>query len=178
VVVAICLAVGVGGCAHARAPRVAASPAPVALAAADDAPDGVETLLRYDELLRFMTPQALNDEYARIAGKLAGDPSAPNRLRAALLLGRPGTMFHDPARAQELLRLVLNDPATNARTYRPLASFQLAILRDREQIESSLADERKQRQKLEQQLDQLKAIEKEFGNRPPPKPLPDSTKAP
>lgn len=175
-VTGICLAVGVAACAHAPATGVRAGPTAVAAPAADDAPDGVEALLRYDELIRFMTPEALNEEYGRIAGKLAGDPGAPNRLRAALLLARPGTMFHDATRAQELLRLVLNDPAANARAYRPLASYQLAILRDREQIETALADERKQRQKLEQQLDQLKAIEKDFGNRLPPKPLPKSTK--
>ncbi len=173
---AICFAIGVSGCAHAPAPGVRAGATTVAVPVADGAPDGVEALLRYDELLRFLTPEALNEEYGRIAGRLAGDPSAPNRLRAALLLARPGTMFHDATRAQELLRLVLNDPASNARAYRPLASYQLAILRDREQIETALADERKQRQKLEQQLDQLKAIEKEFGNRLPPKPLPNSTK--
>ena len=44
--------------------------------------------------------------------------------------------------------------------------------------ETALADERRQRQKLEQQLDQLKAIEKEFGNRLAPKPIPKPMKEP
>lgn len=170
-VTAIFLAAGIAGCTHAPA-RGGTTGARAAAALADtDAPDSVEALLRYDEVLRIMTPASLDEEYGRISGALPGDPSAPNRLRAAMLLSRPETTFRDDARAQALLRNVLNDPNPDVRSYRPLAAFLLATAKERERSETELANERKQRQKLEQQLDQLKAIEKDFGKRLPPKPM-------
>lgn len=173
---AIGLAFGVAACSHAPAHVETTGVRAAADLADTDAPDSVAALLRYDEVLRSMTPASLDEEYGRISGALLGDPSAPNRLRTAMLLSRPETTFRDDARAQAHLRNVLNDPGPNARDYRHLAAFLLAKLKDREEIESALTDERKQRQKLEQQLDKLKAIEKDFGSRLPPNPLPNSTK--
>ncbi len=135
------------------------------------APDSVEELLRYGERLGALPPQALNQEYVQAARALAGDASAANRVRVALLVSRPGTSFRDDKRARSLLREVTNDPRYNARKYQGLASFLLLALDDRERVEAALAEERRQHQELQHKLEQLKAIEQDFSRRIPNEPI-------
>lgn len=176
-VVMVCLAVSIAGCAYARS---RAAPAAALTASEPDvqsippdvrSSDSVEVLLRYGALLRSIRGESLEQEYAQAAGLLADDSSAPNRIRLAMLLSFPGASFQDNTRAREYLELVRDDAGYNAREYHALARFLLAMLDDRKQLESALAGERRQRQKLRQKLEQLKAIERDTGSRIPPKPM-------
>ena len=133
--------------------------------------DSVEALLRYGALLRSIPAEALEREYAQAADAFTRDASAPNRIRMALLLSLPGASFQDTSRARVNLEKVIDDTGYYARQYRDLARFLAAMLNDRKQLEGALADERRQRQELQQKLDQLKAIEQDTGTRIPPKPM-------
>ena len=176
-VVMLCLAGNIAGCAFLEpggrpvtartASQNAAQGIPPDIRSSDD----VSGLLSYGALLRSIRAASLEREYMLAADALAADPSAPNRIRVAMLLSLPGASFQDNGRARGYLAQVLDDPGFSARQYRGLAHFLLVMLDDRKQIEGALADERRQRQALQQKLDQLKAIEQDTGTRIPPKPL-------
>lgn len=161
--VSACLAGAIAGCA-ATPPRTSGAVARPEPAAAKPAagPETVDELLLYGHRLEALPSQALTEEYARAAGALAEDPSAANRIRVALLLSRPGTSFRDDKRAQALLKQVTADARYPARRYHGLASFLALTLDDRQRVEAALAEERRQRQDLQNKLEQLKAIELEL----------------
>lgn len=173
VVAAACLGANLAGCAHAELPD------PVArVDAAREEPreeiessDSAEGLLNYGARLRSIRAETLEQEYMRAAAAVADDSTAPNRIRLALLLSLPGASFQDHVRAKAQLEKVLGDSADETRPYHDVARFLLALLNERRQLESSLADERRQRQELQQKLEQLKAIEQDTGGRIPPKPI-------
>jgi len=177
VVVMVGLAGHVAGCAYMQSPGGPAAARTATASAAGSIPpdirssDSVDALVRYGALLRSIPAEALEREYTQISGANAHDTNAPDRIRLALLLSVPGASFQDNARARRYLEKVLDDPGYNARQYRDLARLLLATLDDRKQLESALADERRQRQELQQKLDQLKAIEQDTGTRIPPKPM-------
>ena len=133
--------------------------------------DSVDALVRYGVLLHSIPADALEQEYTQVAEMLAHDASAPNRIRMALLLGLAGASFQDNTRAKGYLEKVVDDTGYNASQYHGIARFLEAMLDDRKQLEGALADERRQRQELQQKLDQLKAIEQDTGTRIPPKPM-------
>jgi hypothetical protein len=172
-VVFVCLAGGVSGCAYVKSLGAAAD----ADASAQVIPpevrssDSLEALLHYGSLLYAVPAKSLEQEYGDVERRFASEANAPDRIRFALLLSRPGTSVRDDARAKEYLRQVLRDSGLGARPYHDLARFLLPMLDERERLEGALADERGQREVLRQKLEQLKAIEQETGKRIPPKPL-------
>lgn len=133
--------------------------------------ESVEDFLSYGAWLRSIRAPSLEQEYTTAAAAQADDPSASHRIRLALLLSLPGTSFQDTARARAQLEHVLGDTDEAARPYHDLARFLKAVLDERRQVESTLTDERRQRQQLQQKLEQLKVIEQETGTRIPPKPI-------
>lgn len=144
---------------------------PTTLASAA-APETVDELLQYARRLDTLQPEALDREYAQAStDALTNDASAASRIRMALLLSRVGTSFRDDARAQALLKQVIDDPRRDSRTYHGLASFLLVTLDERNRLEKMLADERKQRQELQRKLEQLKVIERDFDRRIPAEPI-------
>lgn len=177
IVVMIGLAGNVAGCAYLESHGGPAAARTATESAAPGIPpdirsaDGVEALVRYGALLHSIPAEASEREYAQVAKMLAHDASAPNRIRMALLLSLPGASFQDDARARGYLEKVVNDTGYNASQYRDLARFLAALLDDRKQLDGALADERRQRQELQQKLDQLKAIEQDTGARISPKPM-------
>ena len=172
-VAAACLTANLAGCAHAEPEdevawvgRIAEDPQP------DIGPsDSAEGLLSYGAWLRSIRSESLEQEYMRTAAALAKDPTAPNRIRMALLSSLPGAPYQDYARAKGHLEQVLGDSGDSARSYHGVARFLMALLDERRQLENSLADERRQRQESQQKLEQLKAIEQDTGTRIPPKPI-------
>jgi hypothetical protein len=157
-----------GGSSVARAAKVSGVQSiPPDVRSSDD----LETLIRYGAVLHSIPNPSLEQEYTRVAHVLARNPTAADRLRMALLLSVPGTAIQDDARARSYLARVLDDHANDARSYRAFARLLLAQLDDRKQLDDALADERRQRQELQQKLDQLKAIEQDTGARIPPKPM-------
>ncbi len=176
-VVMLCFAGNIAGCAFLEpgggpvAARTASQNAVPGIPPDIRSSDDVSGLLSYGALLRSLRAGSLEREHTLAADALAANSSAPNRIRVAMLLSLPGVSFQDNGRARGYLAQVLDEPGYNARQYRGLARFLLAVLDDRKQLESELADERRQRQDLQQKLDQLKAIEQDTGTRIPPKPL-------
>ena len=176
-VVMVGLAGQVAGCAYLEsrggpdAARMATESATPDIPPDIRSSDSVEALLRYGALLRSIPAEALEREYAQASDAFTRDASAPNRIRMALLLSLPGASFQDTSRARVNLEKVIDDTGHHARQYRDLARFLAAMLNDRKQLEGALADERRQRQELQQKLDQLKAIEQDTGTRIPPKPM-------
>lgn len=173
-VVMMCLVASIAGCAHAESREVSAAAQTASETATQGIPldirssNSVEALLSYGVLLRSIQTEPLEREYALAAHTLANDPNAPNRIRLALLHSLAGTSFQDNTRAKEYLEQVLDDSGDNVRQYHDLARFLVAMLNDRKQVESELAEERRQRRELQQKLDQLKAIEQDTGTRIPP----------
>lgn len=171
------LAGSIAGCAYMESRSGSAAAPTVSEPAAQGIPpdirssESVEALLSYGALLRSIRTESLEREYAYAARTFANDPNAPNRIRLALLLSLAGASFQDNSRAKGYLEQVLGDSGYNVRQYHGLARFLLAMLNDRQQLESGLAEERRQRQELQQMLDQLKAIERDTGTRIPPKPM-------
>jgi len=176
-VVTTCLAMNIAGCAYMNSPGGPAAARPAPASAVQGIPadvrssDGVEGLVRYGALLHSLPAEAQEREYAQVAGALERNRNASDRIRMALLLSIPGASFRNDARARKYLEQVLDDRGHNTRQYRDLARLLLATLDDRKQLESELTDERRQRQELQQKLDQLKAIEQDTGTRIPPKPM-------
>lgn len=172
-VVMMCLAGSIAGCVYAESRNGLAASPPTTQGGLPGirSADSVEALLSYGALLRSIRAESLEWEYTHATRTLANDPNAPNRIRVALLLSFAGASFQDNARAKGHLEQVLDDFGYNARQYHGLARFLLAMLNDRKQLGSELAEERRQRQELQQKLDQLKAIEQDTGTRIPPKPM-------
>lgn len=171
-VAAIFLLGALSGCIHAAEDEPPAEEPPSEKTPLNTASiDNVEGLASYGAWLRSIRSQTLEQEYAEAMAALENDPTAANRLRLALLLTLPGAPFQDPARASDYFDQIINEPEEAARSYRGLARFMKAVLEERRQLETLLAEERRQRQALLQKLEQLKAIEQDTGARIPPKPM-------
>lgn len=158
-------AVAASGCA-ATAPRAPDSAdtgrtsSAVPLAGADR-----DELLHYIETVRAMPADELEREAAAVDADANGRPSAANRLRLGIFLGFAPPPYRATARAQEILDSVWRDEGDDKRD---VVRLLLAVLQDRQQLETALNDERRQRQALRNKLDQLKAIEEDLDRRMQP----------
>lgn len=160
--------------------------------ASDDIVRLAGELADYAVWVRQQPDEALQVEIGRL--EAAGNSPDP-MLHLALLLSQPASARHDPERASELLRRLLDaDPAATAHS--ELAQVLLAILppagaacgpaacvdsfallrqqeeqRQRElrlrlqSVEQQLTSERSQRARLEKQLEALKSLEEKIGSR-------------
>jgi len=160
--------------------------------ASDDIVRLAGELADYAVWVRQQPDEALQDEIRRL--EAAGNSPDP-MLHLALLLSQPASARHDPERATELLRRLLDaGPAASAQSQ--LAQVLLAILpptgtacgpaacadssslvrkeeeqRQRElrlrlqSVELQLGSERAQRARLEKQLEALKLLEEKIGSR-------------
>jgi hypothetical protein len=135
-----------------------------ALSSGADATMSLEGLLRYGEQVSRLDAETLETTITDVERSLSTDDTAPNRIKLAMLLSQPRASLQDNARAQTLLSQVLQDPASDAHQYRDLAAFLLSMLAD-------ATEQRRQRLLLEQQLEQLKVIERDTGNRIPTNPI-------
>lgn len=159
------------GCTHAQGGLWAQDEPPIEALRNSVPADSVEGLLGYGAWLRSARPEELEQEYVRAEAALESEATAANRLRLALLLSLPGVPFQDYARAREFFDQITDEPEADARPYQDAAHFMRAMLDERKRTENLLAEERRQRQALEQKLEQLKAIEQDTGTRIPPKPM-------
>ena len=158
-------AVAASGCAAtaSRAPSPAQPARPfsqVSLAGADR-----DELLRYIETVRAMPVDELEREATTVDADANGRPSVANRLRLGVFLGFAPPPYRATARAQELLDSVWRDEGDEKRD---IVRLLLAVLQERQQLETALSDERRQRQALRNKLDQLKAIEEDLDRRMQP----------
>lgn len=159
-VIFVC-AVGVCGCAApARAPAPAAD-ADIPTPSQDEIARNDNDLLRYIESVRAMPAPQLEREAVIVDHDARSQPNVANRLRLGVFLGFAPPPYRATDRAQEVLDSVWRDD--NAQ--RDIVRLLIAVLQDRQDIEATLYDERRQRQALRNKLDQLKAIEEDLDRR-------------
>lgn len=123
-----------------------------------------DELLRYIESVRAMPAPQLEREAVIVDRDVRSDPSVANRLRLGVFLGFAPPPYRATGRAQELLDGVWRDDNQQ----RDVVRLLMAVLQDRQDIEATLNDERRQRQALRNKLDQLKAIEEDLDRRMQP----------
>lgn len=157
-------AVGGTGCAlPARAPETQPS-APIAPPSTPSVNPRDDELLRYIESVRAMPAPQLEHEAHMLDHNARLEPNAVNRLRLGVFLGFAPPPYRATGRAQELLDGVWRDDGGQ----RDIVRLLQAVLQDRQQLETTLTDERRQRQALRNKLDQLKAIEEDLDRRMEP----------
>jgi len=136
------------------------------------------SLLVYANTLGSWPRNRVRAELARLEkARCPESPDSPDCLRLAMLLGLTGAPERDDARARTLLTSYLAARPAGAEPdgERELAALLLATLDDRRRqtrelrnAEAALARERSERRTLQQQLDQLKAIEESINRRANP----------
>ncbi|MCP4406835.1 MAG: hypothetical protein GY807_03585 [Gammaproteobacteria bacterium] len=153
-------------------------PPPVEIVYSDRAgrEDGSFSMLSYYRWLLQHSGKAMQGEYEHVEGTYAAHETLRNRLMLALLLSLQDRPFRDDRRAKILVKGILSNDETVAEDDRALASFIDNLLKERERYEdeadklrrrvqdfnvvvNELHEERALREKLENQLEQLKDIE-------------------
>jgi hypothetical protein len=151
----LCVTVALGGCELLRETR----------------PDGsVGELVHYARTIRTLDDSALAQEYSAVTHRLRHEyPWPGDRIRLALLLSLPSAPFRNDAGARRLLSEALQGEAGAVRDF---VSLQLAILDERDdqaraidRMEQELSGTRAQVNTLREQLEALKAIEKNIEER-------------
>lgn len=128
----------------------------------------LESLVSYAEQVRLLAPAQLARELAEREQGFREDATPANRIRLAMLLGLRQAPFRNDARARQLLLQAAHQSGYNVDEYRGLAVLLLLQLDERREMETTLENERKERQALRRKLEQLKAIEEEIDRRMPP----------
>ncbi len=137
-----------------------------------------ETASSMDELLSVLhmfiaaTPEQRSAIYLDTVSALAAEPSAPNRLRLALLQGWPGHANSRPSNALRLTDAVMDDASLDegmhdlARVLRFwIASHQVDQRRQRD-LNERIADLESRIAELQRQLHELTEIERAIEPRP------------
>lgn len=143
----------------------AAAAIPSDLSEEDGEADRLEQLVLYAARTRRLPPPGLQSEYAAAREAHQRAPDSYTRLRLAILIGSPNAPFRDDISARELLYAAARDASTDGAT-RGLAALWLHDLDERIALERALDEQRRQRQALQQKLEQLRTIEEEIDRRP------------
>jgi hypothetical protein len=147
-------------------PPVAAPPvaAPaVAAPAVDEETRQVSELLGYYHKVAQLGPEDQKRELAGATQTFSRERSNASRVRLALLYAMPGTSFQDESRAAQLLE-PLTTPAGGG-TMRQFAGLLQVQIAERQKAQ-------KRADQLKEQVDALRAIEKQLidrGQQPPPR---------
>jgi hypothetical protein len=134
-----------------------APPAPVV----EDEPRQVADLLGYYQRIAGLGSDEQKREFAAATQSFNRDRSGVSRVRLALLYALPGTAFQDDARAVQLLEPL----ASGGGALRQLASLLYAQLVERMKTQ-------KRADQLKEQVEQLRAIDKQLIERGQPSPPP------
>jgi hypothetical protein len=147
-------------------PQVAAAPAPappVAAPAVDEETRQVSELLGYYQKVAQLGPEDQKRELANATQTFNRDRSNSARVRLALLYVMPGTSFQDEARGAQLLEPLATPGGGGA--MRQFASLLHTQVTERMKTQ-------KRADQLKEQVDALRAIEKQMidrGQQPPPR---------
>jgi len=163
----VCLAVA--GCAGLDFGHRPSSADPQRTARAVTEGMDVHDLADYYLSLEALDQEELQREFARVQAAAADHRSPADRIRLAMLLGLPRAPFKNYDRSLTLFDEVLRDPfGRNADAKAFLAAFSAMVLelkRQSEQyqtLDTKLKEERKQRELLQQKLDELTTIEQKL----------------
>lgn len=129
----------------------------------------LQGLVEFAAWLRWQPPERLVQVTPELADKATVPGTPADRLRLALLLGRPDTPFSDTQESRRLLKDILENSADKNDGIAEFARLLLAELNDRAQMHATLAqqveEERDARKQLQYQLDELKTIEEQLAKR-------------
>jgi hypothetical protein len=168
------IAVLVAGCETAKSPRRDLSWMPSVESGASD----VERLLEYHQRAMMLKGPELSREYERVRLEFERDGSDVQRLRLALMLSIPGTVFRDDSAAIGLLQPILKERRQSESRLRPLAqllqSYVLDLRRTEDALQAQsakLREEQRRAEALQQKLEallemEMKMIEREQSAQP------------
>jgi hypothetical protein len=129
----------------------------------------VHDLAVYYLNLEALDQDGLQREFVRVQADVEAHHSPADRIRLAMLLGLPRAPFKNYDRSLSLFGEALREPfGRNADAKSFLAAFSAMVLELKKQseqnqsLESKLKEERKQRDLLQQKLDELTTIEKKL----------------
>jgi len=151
----------IGGCAAPVRAPVPAADADIPTPSQTELARNDHELLRYIESVRAMPAPQLEREAVIVDHDARSQPNVANRLRLGVFLGFAPPPYRATDRAQEVLDGVWRDDTAR----RDIVRLLIAVLQDRQDMEATLHDERRQRQALRNKLDQLKAIEEDLDRR-------------
>jgi hypothetical protein len=137
------------------APPPVPSPPPVAAPAIDEESRQVSELLGYYHRVAQLGPDEQKRELAAATQALNRERSSASRVRLALVYVVPGTAFQDDSRAMQLLEPVVNGAGGALRSLASLVHAQAA-----ERVKTQ-----KRADQLKEQVDALRAIEKQLIDR-------------
>ncbi|MFV2055113.1 MAG: hypothetical protein ACC707_01545 [Thiohalomonadales bacterium] len=145
---------------------------PAAIVSPTSGSDAVITLLRYSRFISEMSEADLNKEFDKIDATNNVEYSNRGLLKMVVLLSLPKSEFYDERRAEGILNDFINDGKNNTPALTEYAHLLLSNLKLREDhwklyddLHQKLTNERAQRKKLQQKLDELKSIEKSITKR-------------
>jgi hypothetical protein len=129
----------------------------------------VADLLEYARSMDSLNDQELQQEFARAQQAVTEHRQPGDRIRLALLLGFPRAPFKDYDRSLALLDEASADPAGQNDASRVLVSFISSMVREfkrqgeqYQKLDAKYKDEKKQRELLQQKLDELTSLEQKL----------------
>ncbi|HUJ78976.1 MAG TPA: hypothetical protein VLY45_01525 [Nitrospiria bacterium] len=129
----------------------------------------VASLLEYARGLEVLNEAALQEEFTRAQQAVTERHQPGDRIRLALLLGDPRAPFKDYDRSLALLDEVVADQTGQDDASRALAGFLSSMVREFKKqgdqylkLDAKYKEEKKQRELLQQKLDELTTIEQKL----------------
>jgi hypothetical protein len=129
-------------------------------------------VLQYYRLISTVPIKMLSEEYERTKNDFSAEKAARNQWQLAMLLSIPSAPFYDSERAATLFKQLANDDAAQDSVTSDAAFLMYSVINEQTQInkksamlEEQLAEAQAANKKLEDQLDALKAIEKNLNQR-------------
>jgi len=132
----------------------------------------LKSVLEYDRHLLSLSEEELNREYAHNQQTFSESDNSVDRLQLILLLSLPSATFKDYDRSLTLLNDYLNNSIGQDSTLNDflfLLSFFIQELKNQDEryqkLDQMLGEEKKQRELLQQKLEELTTIEKNLQER-------------
>ncbi|MBI3621799.1 MAG: hypothetical protein HY208_06380 [Nitrospirae bacterium] len=133
------------------------------------APNGsdMQSVLEYYRGLEALSEEGLQQEFARAQQAMSERHQSADRIRLAVLFGLPRATFRNYDRAVELLNDEAGDPAGRDAASKDFLLFLSAVMQELkkqseqyQKLDLKFKEERKQRELLQQKLEELTTIEK------------------
>ena len=122
-------------------------------------------VLQYYRLISTAQNNVLNDEFERTRRDFSAKKTARNQWQLAMLLSVPAAPFHDPEQASILFKELADADGEQDSVTDDAAFLMYSLTRKSAMLEKRLAESQAANNKLQAQLDGLKAIEKNLYQR-------------
>jgi hypothetical protein len=128
--------------------------------------DSLLAMMRYWRYINGLTTESLQAEFKRINDAYFIRPNDRTGLKRAMLLMMPGTDFYDLNQAKQLVADIIKSDDKSVPAFKEYAQFLTSIIESQQetnqrytQLQDKLAQEQREREKIEQKLEALKSIE-------------------